>query len=157
MVSLLFSSILKSHTNSNLVASISVPLYQCERTRPRRRWISPSATSGDLPPPLDEITGAANPATAARQRGSLAVYFHNLRHMRDATAEERLAELRRLHSANQEAGATGRATDVDRERRLSTRLPDAFRIRTRRQEGDNASVSEADPQAEPLEQGSTGT
>jgi hypothetical protein len=118
---------------------------------------APSATSGDLPPPLDEITGAANPATAARQRGSLAVYFHNLRHMRDATAEERLAELRRLHSANQEAGATGRATDVDRERRLSTRLRDAFRIRTRRQEGDNASVSEAEPQAEPLEQGSTGT
>lgn len=48
--------------------------------------------------------------------------------MRDATVEERLAALRRVREANQEEAEP---TPEGTRRRLTTRLRDRFRIRTR--------------------------
>lgn len=112
-----------------------------------------SPTSGDLAPPLEEITEAPNPATSGRQRLS---FFYNLRHLRDASAEERLAALRTLQSENRQASAA--TIDVDRERRLSSRLRDAFRIRTRREGyGDNTAIPEGETDRDPMERRRTGT
>jgi hypothetical protein len=74
--------------------------------------------------------------------------------MRDASAEERLQALRTFHEQNQQAGVTA---DADRERRISSRLRDAFRVRTRRQGGDNAPIPEVEPETDPLERRRTDT
>jgi hypothetical protein len=90
------------------------------------------------------------PTTAGTQSNRhshrLTNYLHgplNARRMRNATVEERLAALRRVREANQ-----GEATGDDdvaqpNRNRLSTRLRDRFRIRTRAHGVDTTSPAES--------------
>jgi len=88
------------------------------------------AADGELPPPLTE-TEAGDPSTRAQR--SRASRILDLAHMRHAPAHERIAALRQLRVEQQREGG-GSATDVEergRSSRLTGRLRDVFRIRTR--------------------------
>ncbi|KAK2759400.1 hypothetical protein FQN54_002878 [Arachnomyces sp. PD_36] len=75
-------------------------------------------------------------------RRGLTSYIHdtlNARRMRDASVEERIATLRRLRREQQDNATTSADTNDEapsRSRRLSTRLRDSLRIRTRQHEDD---------------------
>ncbi|KAL2012828.1 hypothetical protein VTN00DRAFT_353 [Thermoascus crustaceus] len=79
----------------------------------------------------DQINDSAN----TRHRRGLSTYLHdtlNVRRMRDATVEERIAALRSVRQANQDSSNAGENAETQRRRsRLASRLRDRFRIRTR--------------------------
>ncbi|KAI9878222.1 MAG: hypothetical protein M1830_001525 [Pleopsidium flavum] len=109
-----------------------------------------------LPPPLTDFNndnaGFGTPEggpTSRRQRNGLSLYLQhtlNIRRMHDATPEERLAALRRLRTVNRASHPTGSSTEdgsgeSSRGNRLSMRLRDAFRIRTRPEGGSHVDDS----------------
>ena len=117
-------------------------------TLPSRRDLRPAATAEDitaegdeLPPPLSateagetgEVAGAAESVdTRQRRRHSR---FLDLHRLRTAPAHERIAALRQLREQSQQEGhdATEDTEEPSRRARLTGRLRDTFRIRTRRQ------------------------
>jgi len=139
----------------------SSPLANHLLTIPSRHDLRPAAAAQvataegeELPPPLTDLeapaTGetpaayeaatstpaAAVPAADAPQRNRV-VRFLNLNHLRSATAEERMAALRQLREQSREEHAPEITEDAEgsgTRTRLSGRLRDTFRIRTRRQE-----------------------
>jgi hypothetical protein len=95
------------------------------------------------PTPAESTTHDENNATHHRRR--ISSYIHdtlNARRMRDASVEERIATLRQLRQEQQDNVNTAPTepapqTPANRARRLSSRLRDTFRIRTR-QHGDDS-------------------
>lgn len=92
-----------------------------------------------------DSTPAATTANTQSNRHShrLTNYLHgplNARRMRNATVEERLAALRHVRETNQEATGDDETTQPSRNR-LSTRLRDRFRIRTRAHGVDTTTAS----------------
>ncbi|GLI78691.1 hypothetical protein PoHVEF18_007012 [Penicillium ochrochloron] len=112
-----------------------------------------NAEEGENADPQNADTTADNTTTATaagtqsnRHSHRLTNYLHgplNARRMRNATVEERLAALRRVREANQgEATGDDEITRPSRNR-LSTRLRDRFRIRTRAHGVDTTSPVES--------------
>ncbi|KAE8449262.1 hypothetical protein EG329_008429 [Mollisiaceae sp. DMI_Dod_QoI] len=102
---------------------------------------------GELPPPLaaneGENTTAENGETSnhQRSRASRLLDIHRLRH---APADERIAALRRLREQTQNEAEPADAAEAESEEpsrraRLTSRLRDTFRIRTRTQNNPPAS------------------
>lgn len=98
---------------------------------------SPAADeSGELPPPLEAEAGGNEHQTASQRnrRSSRLLDLHRLRH---ASVEERIEILRRHRSAQQETSHAGDHEGETSERhhrsRLSDKLRDKFKIRTRTQ------------------------
>ncbi|KUJ08445.1 uncharacterized protein LY89DRAFT_599683 [Mollisia scopiformis] len=94
------------------------------------------AEGGELPPPLaidGETTTAENESTHQRSRASRLLDPNRLRH---APADERIAALRRLREQSQTEGEGEHADSEEpsRRARLTGRLRDAFRIKTRTQD-----------------------
>ena len=101
---------------------------------------SPTAEGSELPPPLNanedaengtEITAESDDALNNPQRRR-ATRFLDLNRLRHAPPDERIAALRRLREQSQRDGE--QAEDVEepsRRARLTGRLRDKFRIRTR--------------------------
>ncbi|KAF8864310.1 hypothetical protein BDZ45DRAFT_34253 [Acephala macrosclerotiorum] len=92
---------------------------------------------GELPPPLaaeGENTAAENASaegsTHQRSRASRLLDLHRVRH---APADERIAALRRLREQSQTEAEPADAEEPSRRARLTGRLRDTFRIRTRTQ------------------------
>jgi hypothetical protein len=101
-----------------------------------------STEGDDLPPPLAETEGAADTTEAEgaadstnpqRRRMTRFLDLHRLRH---APPDERIAALRRLRaeSRQQHGEATDDVEERSRRSRLTGRLREAFRIRTRAQD-----------------------
>lgn len=103
-----------------------------------------------LPSPIaDHDTGSVSLDTAEgahasrRQRSGLSLYLQhtlNIRRMRDATPEERIAALRRLRTVNRASHHGGSSTEdssgeAARGNRLSMRVRDALRVRRRSEIG----------------------
>jgi len=116
---------------------------------------SPTADAADLPPPLTE--GDAGEQEASTQRGRAARVL-DMAHMRHAPAHERIAALRQLRMEQNQRDISGNPSDVEvagteqsRGARLTNRLRDVFRIRTRPEaapeEVERASTSPVDPSA----------
>lgn len=112
----------------------------------------------DLNPPQEEQeeeqgtdshpqTRDQTPERAQTRQRRLTGYFSstlNARRMREATVEERLAALRTVREEANRSG--GDAEDADEQRwrnRLSTRLRERFRIRTRPHEGDQSDTPQS--------------
>jgi hypothetical protein len=103
---------------------------------------SPTAEGSELPPPLAVNEGSENGAetvaesdnaSASPQRRRVS-RFLDLNRLRNAPPDERIAALRRLREQSQQDGES--AEDVEepsRRARLTGRLRDTFRIRTRTQ------------------------
>lgn len=77
-----------------------------------------------------------NDSANVRHRRGLSTYLHdtlNVRRMRDATVEERIAALRRVRQVNRDDPNSGETAEERQRRRsrLSSRLRERFRIRTR--------------------------
>ena len=108
-------------------------------TRSSRIDLNPSKTEGEdaqeAESPAEPQEPAPEPETQPRQPRRLTGYLPstlNARRMRDATVEERLAALRSVREeANREGAQANEEADESRRSRLSTRLRDRFRIRTR--------------------------
>lgn len=83
----------------------------------------------------DEITTPTTPSVQSnRHSHRLTNYLHgplNARRMRNATVEERLAALRHVREANQGVATSEDDPTRPNRNRLSSRLRDRFRIRTR--------------------------
>lgn len=130
------------------------PLWYVPFSRPERRHrrsIANSPSRIDLNPPktgenaeqegenehaaATPVDGAANSSVDAThpRHSRITDYLHgplNARRMRHATVEERLAALRQVRETSQ-GGATFDEEETQPNRRLTTRLRDRFRIRTR--------------------------
>lgn len=113
-------------------------------TRSSRIDLNPSKTEGDdaheAESPAEPQEPAPEPEAAQpRQPRRLTGYLQstlNARRMRDATVEERLAALRSVREeANREGVQANEEADESRRSRLSTRLRERFRIRTRPHDG----------------------
>lgn len=108
-------------------------------------------SEGDgLPPPISEygngnagLDMAEGAHGSRRQRSGLSLYLQhtlNIRRMRDATPEERIAALRRLRTVNRASHHGGSSTEdpngeAARGNRLSMRVRDALRVRRRSEIG----------------------
>lgn len=104
---------------------------------------APAAEGDELPPPLSaeaadgdaaETTSAAQDESSDAHQRRRASRFLDLHRLRTAPADERIAALRRLREQSRRDGEA--AEDVEepsRRARLTGRLRDTFRIRTRRQ------------------------
>ncbi|KAI9704014.1 MAG: hypothetical protein M1820_005635 [Bogoriella megaspora] len=104
--------------------------------------------SESFAPPLAETAdGEAAGASGASRRLSI---LRNVLHLR--TAEERAAALRELRENEEVAadrqGSTDNADAIRRRHRLTTRLHDVFRIRTRRRGADPAAENPGTPRGE---------
>ena len=83
-----------------------------------------------------------------RQHRRITAYLHdtlNAHRMRDASVEERLAVLRRVREANRGETETGGEEGNRRRSRLTARLRDRFRVRTRahQEQGEGADSAES--------------
>lgn len=90
---------------------------------------------GELPPPLAEQEGAAeSTATGTPEHRNRMTRFLDRNHLRHAPADERIAALRSLREQSRAEEATANAVEErGRRARLTGRLRDAFRIKTRPQ------------------------
>lgn len=101
--------------------------------RPQNEKRDPSMPDQLLPPPLelDQADGSgAGPSSRQQRRGSRFLDLHRLRH---ASVEERIEGLRRYRTETRESEAAPDVEDRTRRARLSERLRERFRIRTRAQ------------------------
>ena len=96
---------------------------------------APTAEGSELPPPLNpeegtEVTAEGDEALTSPQprRGSRFLDLNRLRH---APADERIAALRSLREQTQRDGEAEDVEEPSRRARLTGRLRDTFRIRTR--------------------------
>jgi len=103
-----------------------------------------TAEGDELPPPLsaNEEADATNTTANATtdERRPRAYRIMDLNRLRTAPPDERIAALRRLREQSRQEGAA--AEDVEepsRRARLTGRLRDTFRIRTRRENDPQAS------------------
>lgn len=101
-----------------------------------------TAEGDELPPPLsaneaaDETNTAALTENADEHQRPRVSRFMDLNRLRTAPPDERIAALRRLREQSRQEGDV--AEDVEepsRRSRLTGRLRDTFRIRTRRENG----------------------
>ncbi|KAJ5614221.1 Zinc finger RING-type [Penicillium herquei] len=90
----------------------------------------------------EEATTPTVDATPSRHSHHRLTNYLNARRMRNATVEERLAALRHVREANQDDVANNLAP-VPNRNRLSMRLRERFRIRTRRHGIESASPGES--------------
>lgn len=100
----------------------------------------------NLPPPLPEGPDTSH-VTASRHHRSRSTHIPtnvNPLPTRDSTVEERLDTLRRLRNENATSAAET-SDDHTRTSRLTARLRDRFRIRTRRHGVDPAPASASNP------------
>jgi hypothetical protein len=94
---------------------------------------SATGEGGELPPPLS-VDGAEAPETDEANVSNPQRRHSHLNRLRHAPADERIAALRQLREQSQSEGEP--AEDVEepsRRARLTNRLRDGFRIRTRMQ------------------------
>lgn len=111
--------------------------YSRHDLRPANAEAEAAAESDELPPPLsaNEEADATNTAPDATtdERRPRAYRLIDLHRLRTAPPDERIAALRRLREeSRQQGGAAEDTEEPSRRARLTGRLRDTFRIRTRR-------------------------
>lgn len=103
---------------------------------------SPTAEGSELPPPLAANEGSENGAETVAESDNASTNhsrgrvsrFLDLNRLRHAPPDERIAALRRLREESQRDGESAEdAEEPSRRARLTGRLRDTFRIRTRTQ------------------------
>ncbi|KAF2396087.1 hypothetical protein EJ06DRAFT_585351 [Trichodelitschia bisporula] len=97
----------------------------CPLCRIDLRPSSPTSSPTALPPPLDDVEHNSR----TRRLSGLLDNILNPRHMQEASPAERIAALRTLRE--QRRGTPEQEAEARRRRRLTIRLQDTFRIRTR--------------------------
>ncbi|RHZ71309.1 hypothetical protein CDV55_108281 [Aspergillus turcosus] len=108
------------------------PLCRIDLNPPQAEEENEQGEGGNNDASQDNATAPAGDATPNRQHRRISSYLHsplNARRMRDATVEERLAALR---SVREEASRNDSNEEAEsRRNRLTARLRERFRIRTR--------------------------
>ena len=124
------------HTSANQTSRHDLRPVSSENAEPA----SPTAEGSELPPPLAVNEGSEHEAETAAESDNASnnpqrrrvSRFLDLNRLRHAPPDERIAALRRLREQSQQEGEL--AEDVEepsRRARLTGRLRDTFRIRTR--------------------------
>ncbi|KAJ9270117.1 hypothetical protein DTO212C5_3856 [Paecilomyces variotii] len=115
------------------------PLCRIDLNPAQAEEDGPETEHGDNAAPVDH-QGAEQAADVPNTRHNrLSSYFHNtlnVRRMREASVEERIATLRRFRQANRDSANAETAEETENRRNwLTSPLRDRFRIRTRQHDG----------------------